>query len=240
VIKYLKLPVSFDSVRLQQEVRRLASGYWKQHYNKKDYEGSWSVIPLRSLFGNMDANFSIQASANPHIKYLDTELMQHCPYIQQVLAYFECEKLSVRLMNLSAGAIIKEHRDDELNLESGEARFHIPVQTNEQVSFFVDDELIPLKEGECWYLNLSLKHRVSNEGDCDRIHLVVDCVVNDWVKAMAARTDIIKKEIDFVEEEKHYSAEDKAQIIAQLKMMGTATGDAMAAQMEAAIIPLKH
>jgi Aspartyl/Asparaginyl beta-hydroxylase len=235
VIKYFKLPVTFDAARLRQEVHQIADGYWKQHYNKKDYEGSWSVIPLRSLFGNMDANFSVQVSANPHIKYGDTELMQHCAYIQEVLEYFDCEKLSVRLMNLSAGAIIKEHKDDELNLESGEARFHIPVQTNTQVSFFVDDELVPLKEGECWYLNLSLKHRVSNEGDCDRIHLVVDCAVNDWVKAMAARTDIIKKEFDFVEEERHYSAEEKAQIIAQLKMMGTATGDAMAAQMEASI-----
>jgi quercetin dioxygenase-like cupin family protein len=235
VIQYFKLPVTFDAAKLRAEVHQLATGYWKQHYNKKDYEGSWSVIPLRSLFGNMDANFSIQASANPHIKYLDTELMQHCPYIQQVLEYFECEKLSVRLMNLAAGAIIKEHKDDELNLESGEARFHIPVQTNEEVSFFVDDELIPLKEGECWYLNLSLKHRVSNEGNCDRIHLVVDCAVNDWVKEIAARTGIIKKEMETVEEEKQYSPEEKALIIAQLKMMGTSTGDAMAAQMEATI-----
>jgi azurin len=235
VIKYLQLPVNFDAAKLQKEVRQLATGYWKQHYNKKDYEGSWSVIPLRSLFGNMDANFSVQVSANPHIKYEDTVLMQRCPYIQQVLSYFESEKLSVRLMNLSAGAIIKEHKDDELNLESGEARFHIPVQTNEQVSFFVDDELIPLKEGECWYLNLSLKHRVSNAGTTDRIHLVVDCAVNDWVKAMAARTDIIKKEIDFVEEEKQYSPEEKAQIIAHLKMMGTDAGNVLAAQMEATI-----
>ncbi len=233
MIKYLKVPVTFDAAKLQEEVQQLAGGYWKQHYNKKDYEGSWSVIPLRSLLGSMDANFSIPVGSNPHIKYLDTELMQRCPYIQEVLAYFDCEKLSVRLMNLSAGAIIKEHRDDELNLESGEARFHIPVQTNALVSFFVDDELIPLKEGECWYLNLSLKHRVSNEGDCDRIHLVVDCAVNDWISTMAARMDIVKKEADDKVEGRQYSAEEKAQIIAQLKMMGTATGDAMAAQLEA-------
>jgi Aspartyl/Asparaginyl beta-hydroxylase len=234
VIKYLKLPVTFDAAKLLEEVHQLADGYWKQHYNKKDYEGSWSVIPLRSLFGSMDANFSIQASANPHIKYLDTVLMLHCPYIQQVLSHFECEKLSVRLMNLSAGAIIKEHKDDELNLESGEARFHIPIQTNTQVSFFVEDELIPLKEGECWYLNLSLKHSVSNKGNCDRIHLVIDCTVNDWVMSMAARTDIIKKEIDFVAYERAYSPEERKKIIEQLKALGTETGNALATQMEAA------
>jgi hypothetical protein len=64
---------------------------------------------------------------------------------------------------------------------------------------------------------------------------VVDCAVNDWVKEIAARTGIIKKEMETVEEEKQYSPEEKALIIAQLKMMGTSTGDAMAAQMEATI-----
>lgn len=233
MIKYFKLPVHFDATAMQAEVRQLASSYWKQHYNKKDYEGSWSVIPLRSLFGSLEANFSIQQSSNPHIKYQDTELMQYCPYIQQLLAYFACEKLSVRLMNLSAGAIIKEHKDDALNLESGEARFHIPVQTNEQVSFFVEDEMIPLREGECWYLNLSLRHRVSNEGETDRIHLVVDCAVNDWVTAMAERTDIIKKEIEYTESQKIYLPEERKKIIDELKALGTQTGNALAAQMEA-------
>jgi hypothetical protein len=233
MIKYLQLPVQFDAARMREEVQHIAADLWKQHYNKKDYEGSWSVIPLRSLFGSMDASFSVQQSASTHIKYQDTVLMPHCPYIQEVLAYFKCEKLSVRLMNLSVGAVIKEHKDHELNLESGEARFHIPVQTNEQVSFFVEDEMIPLKEGECWYLNLSLRHRVSNKGETDRIHLVVDCAVNDWVLGMAATPGIVKKEIETVEETPVYKPGEKQQIIAQLKMMGTETAAKLAAQMEA-------
>jgi hypothetical protein len=38
-----------------------------------------------------------------------------------------------------------------------------------------------MKEGECWYLNFNLPHRVKNSGTADRIHLVIDCVVNDWL-----------------------------------------------------------
>ena len=38
---------------------------------------------------------------------------------------------------------------------------------------------VPMQLGEAWYLNLNLRHRVENVGSAARIHLVVDCVVND-------------------------------------------------------------
>ena len=79
--------------------------------------------------------------------------------------------------------LLKNTLDYEMNFEKGEARFHIPIQTNQDVSFFIEDQKIPMNEGECWYLNLSLKHRVNNFGSTDsRIHLVIDCKVNDWLR----------------------------------------------------------
>ena len=41
-----------------------------------------------------------------------------------------------------------------------------------------------MQEGECWYLDLSLPHRVQNRSNVDRIHLVVDCLLNDWLRAI--------------------------------------------------------
>jgi quercetin dioxygenase-like cupin family protein len=38
-----------------------------------------------------------------------------------------------------------------------------------------------MHEGELWYLDFSQKHRVENNGATDRIHLVMDCKVNDWL-----------------------------------------------------------
>jgi hypothetical protein len=32
------------------------------------------------------------------------------------------------------------------------------------------------------YLNVNLPHRVAHRGAADRIHLVIDCVVNDWLR----------------------------------------------------------
>jgi mannose-6-phosphate isomerase-like protein (cupin superfamily) len=235
MIQYFKLPVHFDAARLLLEANGLTAGLWKQHYNTKDYEGSWSVIPLRSFMGLLEANFSAPISASGENRYQDTELMQHCPYVQELLHWFQCEKTAVRLMNLAAGAVIKEHCDDALNLEAGEARLHIPVQTNPQVAFYVADEQVPLQAGECWYLNLSLPHRVHNRGSTDRIHLVIDCLVNDWLLALLDSPGVVKKEITTTANERMYLPGEKEQIIAQLKSIGTSVADELAARMEAGI-----
>jgi aspartyl/asparaginyl beta-hydroxylase (cupin superfamily) len=103
-----------------------------------------------------------------------------------VLRAFECQLLAVRLLRLKAGSRIKEHTDLNLGYEDGEIRLHIPIHTNPGVEFYLSGRRIILAEGECWYVNTSLPHRVANTGERDRIHLVIDCVVNDWVRAIFA------------------------------------------------------
>jgi quercetin dioxygenase-like cupin family protein len=63
-------------------------------------------------------------------------------------------------------------------------RIHIPVQTNPDVKFVVDGRALPLKEGEAWYINFNLPHRIYNGGATDRVHLVIDCRLNAWLDAM--------------------------------------------------------
>jgi mannose-6-phosphate isomerase-like protein (cupin superfamily) len=236
MIKYLQLTQHYDAAIMQAEINRLTDGWWKEHYNTKHYEGGWSIIPLRSVDGNPDNPYSLHNSGNEMMKYKDTPLLDGCPYIKTVLDFFACEKTSVRLMKLNAGAIIKEHTDHEMNFEEGEARFHIPVQTNEQVDFYVLNEKIPMKEGECWYLNLSLKHRVTNAGTTDRVHLVIDCLVNDWVRELFTNDTVIKKEIDEAAARPIIPTEEKIKIIQQLRSMNTAVSDQLADRMEKEII----
>jgi aspartyl/asparaginyl beta-hydroxylase (cupin superfamily) len=69
-------------------------------------------------------------------------------------------------------------------LDDGELRVHVPVVTNLDVAFFLAGEQVIMQEGEAWYLNLNLPHRVENHSDIDRIHLVIDCVVDDWVREL--------------------------------------------------------
>lgn len=54
-------------------------------------------------------------------------------------------------------------------------RIHIPIFTNPQCLFTVAGETIHMQEGEIWEINNDAKmHSVVNNGDTDRIHLLLD------------------------------------------------------------------
>jgi hypothetical protein len=112
--------------------------------------------------------------------------LARCEYLRGVLAAFECPLKAVRLLRLRAGSTILEHRDSDLRFEDGEIRIHVPVQTNPDVEFVVAGRRLILEEGDAWYIDFSLPHRVHNRGTTDRIHLVIDARLNDWARAMIA------------------------------------------------------
>ncbi len=180
MIKVLKLPFEFNPVKLKNDLSQINKDEWTAHFNKSTYEGGWSGAALCAPAG---AVHPIQKlNPNPGTEdYEDTELMKRCFYITSVLNNFKCPLKSVRLLKLSYGSIIKEHVDYFLAFEEGEARIHIPVQTNPQLYFYLNDKRIIMNEGEAWYLNFNLKHRIENKGKTDRVHLVIDCKVNEWL-----------------------------------------------------------
>lgn len=229
MLKYLQLPFRFNADIMQQEVAQLSNELWKSHYQKLHFTGDWSAIPLRSIDGKAD---NIIIAPTKEKTYEDTILLQACSYIRSVLGHFKCTLQAVRLLKLSAGAAIKEHRDTELNFENGEIRIHIPVVTHEDVEFILDKERMTLKEGECWYMNFNLPHYINNFSNTDRIHLVIDAQVNDWVKALFSSTAISnKKEIP----EDSFPPSVQREIIARLREMNTATSNEMADKMEASL-----
>ncbi|MEB2781973.1 aspartyl/asparaginyl beta-hydroxylase domain-containing protein [Algoriphagus sp. C2-6-M1] len=177
----IQLPFLFESLLLQSEVENLLEVEWINHFVTQNYQGNWSVIPLTAQEG-VTHPIQMAAAIPGDYKFVPTQFLALCPYIQSVLECFKTEKSSVRLMKLTPGSEIKEHRD--FDLDEGEVRIHIPVFTNEGVSFFVNYTKVNMKEGECWYLRLSDPHRVLNEGNTDRIHLVMDLKVNEWLNTM--------------------------------------------------------
>jgi hypothetical protein len=181
MVPILKLPFSFDPDRLKADLATFADDDWVPHFNKPYYEGEWSGIALRSV-GGVAKQLYPDPSATA--SFADTSNLDHCPYLREVLATFQCPLLSVRLLKLKARSNIREHKDFNLGYEDGEFRLHVPVVTNPNVKFFLNNERVIMGEGECWYLDLNLRHRVENESDADRVHLVIDCVVNDWVRAL--------------------------------------------------------
>jgi hypothetical protein len=228
VIKYLQLPFYFDAGLLQQEANAISAMHWLPHYQVKHYEGEWNAIPLRSIDGKTD-NIIISPAQNNN--YKDTVFLEHSPYMNTVLQTFQCPLLAVRLLKLNAGSSIKEHRDAELNFESGEIRLHIPVLTHADVEFFLAKERMHLKAGECWYMNFNLLHAINNNSTINRIHLVIDAMVNEWVIALFNSPEIIiKKETEDLS--KVFDETTKKQMILQFREMNTATSNKMADELE--------
>jgi Aspartyl/Asparaginyl beta-hydroxylase len=175
---YVKFPFQFDAALLQNDLAKVADDEWIKHFNQQYYEGNWSVASLRSNGGHTK-----QIYPDPHSPedFADTKILARCEYVREILSKIECEKEAVRFMLLGSGAKILEHRDYFMGIEEGCIRLHIPVITNEFVEFYLADELVEMRTGELWYLDFYQKHRVENNGDKDRIHLVIDCKVNDWL-----------------------------------------------------------
>jgi hypothetical protein len=174
-----RLTLRFDPRRLQDDLRRLASGVWTPHFNTSFFEGDWSGIALRASPSDrgLYAGGAITAES-----FAATEALEACPYFQEVLATFQCPLKSTRLLRLAPGSVIREHSDSDLGEELGDVRLHIPVVTNPEVEFYLAGKRVAMEAGECWYLDLSLPHRVQNRGASERVHLVVDCVLNDWLR----------------------------------------------------------
>jgi ribosomal protein S18 acetylase RimI-like enzyme len=176
----LRLPFRFDAAAMRADVRRLEQGAWIDHFVKQNYEGAWTVLPLRAPAG---ATHPVQMiHPDPACSsYVDTPLLALCPAIRQALGTFECPLEAVRLMRLGPQSAIKPHRDHDLDIEHGRVRLHIPIATNPDVDFQLNGARVVLEEGECWYLRLSDPHSVANRGATDRVHLVIDAIVSPWL-----------------------------------------------------------
>jgi len=74
-----------------------------------------------------------------------------------------------------------------------------------------------------------LPHSVRNEGKTDRIHLVMDCLRNDWSDKLFAESGY-NFEAENVQPE--YSRETKLQMIEQLKLMDTEISREMILQLQ--------
>lgn len=175
----VKLPLSFDPPELQGDLDQIDPAEWTAHFNTSYFEGGWSGIALRAAPGNAQT-LHVDPAAQ---KFVDTTAMLRCPNIARAVAMLQCPLKSVRLLKLTAGSSIREHRDDDLGWEAGEVRLHVPIVTNPEVEFFLNGQRVLMQPGECWYLDLSLPHRVENRSEADRIHLVIDCLLNDWLRA---------------------------------------------------------
>lgn len=218
-----QLPLLFDVKRLTNDLKTSLKEKWPNHFNTFNYKGNWKVIALRSPNGQSDTIF-----ANTNINYVNTDLLNQCPYFKEILDNFECPKEAVRLLKLDPGSEIKEHTDHQLGYEDGLFRLHIPIQTNKDVTFLVNNSRLIMNPGTCWYANFNLPHSVINHGKNARIHLVIDCKRNTWTDNLFKKSGYdFDAEKSMLQDQTNINIEDIPQIINQLELLNSTTANTL-------------
>jgi len=179
----VKLPFKFDVTKLQAEVQSL-------QLNKFVY---YNVLPIRSPAHLVDTSLPFPPPADDYAdgswtEWMDTPELINSPYLTEVVDTFKqyTKVTLVRLLRLEAGAVVKEHKDPTLGIHIPKSvvRLTIPIFSKDAVQFFLNDEIVPMKEGECWYLRLTDPHRIVNSGTTERINLTIDVIPNEWVRSI--------------------------------------------------------
>ncbi|MCT8987467.1 aspartyl/asparaginyl beta-hydroxylase domain-containing protein [Shewanella phaeophyticola] len=102
-----------------------------------------------------------------------TAALEKSPYIKQILASFGEVLSRSRLMRLAPGAQVPLHSDINYHWYK-RVRVHIPITTTEQVQFYCHDKQVHMGAGECWIFDSWKYHKVENNSDQYRVHLVID------------------------------------------------------------------
>ena len=84
---------------------------------------------------------------------------------------------------LAPGAVLHPHRDLTGASSNARIRFHVPVITNEDVFFNVSKKRVPLAPGQLWALDTSYLHSVENKSQVTRVHIVIECDINEKVRS---------------------------------------------------------
>ena len=97
----------------------------------------------------------------------------------------------VMLARMAPGGVIHPHRDQN-PAAKWPHKIHVPLLTNDQVTFFVDGNGHHFAEGEAVEVNNMGLHAVQNRGTTDRIHLIFEYYDRDqpepsWLAPLQAQ-----------------------------------------------------
>ena len=224
MILFKKIPINACKQSLLKDFNTVQK-HWITHFNTEFYNGDWSGIPLRSPAVK---SHPLSAGMGFEDEFVDESLFSKLTYTRDITKRIYTEKLSIRYLRLTPGSEIKLHADHDMIFWDGLVRLHIPVLTNNKVLFEVNNELVNMQAGECWFADFSKPHRVYNGGDTDRIHLVIDCKVNTWLKDLFIKEGIICKNEQKPDPISNYTEEEKEALIKSLLEINSETALEMA------------
>lgn len=174
----IQLDRSFDVDRLRADLEA-TTRFGKVAQFGSYHSGDWTGLSLRSEGGDHGTTSTGLFPSGEPFEY--TAVVRDTPYFRELLESFACPQRSVRLLHLSAGGRIETHVDSPLTFQHGILRLHIPIVTHPDVEFVIGGHRCAWRPGELWWGDFSQPHHVYNHSPINRVHLVMDVEINDYV-----------------------------------------------------------
>jgi translation elongation factor P/translation initiation factor 5A len=96
---------------------------------------------------------------------------------QKISSNYEGNIVRSEIVKLKSGAKIRKHVDGGAMLQYAR-RIHIPIITNPQVYFTVNNKKINMEESQGYEINNAMPHSVENNSPIDRVHIIIDIMPN--------------------------------------------------------------
>ena len=165
-VPFIQMPLRFDADALAAEIAAFDEGMWRAH---PDGIPGNSALPLVAVDGDPARGDALQGPMRP------TPALARSPYLRQVLGSLEAVLGRIRLMRLSGRSEVSQHVDTN-HYWNERVRVHVPILTQPTVRFACGDAEVNMAAGECWIFDTWRMHRVLNDADLARVHLVVDTI----------------------------------------------------------------
>ena len=177
----IRLPLTYDPERLRLDLQATRPFARVPQFGVY-HNGDWTGVSLCAEGG--DAYTTRTGIVPTGQAFAYTDVIRHTPYFQEILDGLRCPKRAVRLLHLPPGGRIERHSDPPLSFQHGILRLHIPIVTHPDVVFVVGDQRYVWNAGELWWGNFALPHYVYNESPIERVHMVLDVEITDFVLSL--------------------------------------------------------
>ncbi|KFN51006.1 sulfotransferase [Arenimonas composti] len=174
-VPFVQLPIRFDAAALAAEIAQIEDRHWRAR--AVGVAGN-SALTLVTTGGDPD-NDDLAGVMRP------TPHLQRLPKVMQVMEALGATWGRARLMKLYGQSEVSAHVDTNYYWRE-RMRVHVPIVTTPGVRFQCGDAEVNMAPGECWIFDTWRRHRVLNESNQERIHLVLDTVGGERLWSLIA------------------------------------------------------
>lgn len=171
----------FNITSIKEEVSMLSSEWLIDTTRQEMYETHKNTQAIQMISSDYNwqpgTDLYIENKQSFKIKESNNEIENIYKYLEEL---YSGKVIRSEIINLRANTDIRKHVDGGPVLHYAR-RCHIPIITNPDVYFTVNNNTINMLEGFCYEINNSMPHSVSNKSNLDRVHIIIDIMPDNML-----------------------------------------------------------